>query len=175
MGKRYVIASGHPATTEAARHALEAGGKKLTAKGTLLRTEWEVRFFKWSAEQDPRASSEKWKALLAGPPWHSERVPTIEYYWGRRGPGVDLPADHFGTTASTAVELAAGKWRATTISDDGVRVWIDDKKVIDNWTWHTPTEDSAVVELAEGEHRIRIEHFEIDGHAQLHFMIERER
>lgn len=31
MGKRYVIASGHPATTEAARHALEAGGNAFDA------------------------------------------------------------------------------------------------------------------------------------------------
>jgi hypothetical protein len=51
-----------------------------------------------------------------------------------------------------------------TSSDDGVRLWIDGKLVIDNWTEHAPQENVAQVSLVAGkEVPIRLEYFEIDG------------
>ena len=75
--------------------------------------------------------------------------------------------------AETTLELPEGEWEITTVSDDGVRVFVDGEKVLENWTHHGPTEDRAVVSLAAGKHRIRVEHFEIDGWAWLAFRIER--
>ena len=46
---------------------------------------------------------------------------------------------------------------------------VDGRPAIDNWTWHPPTEDKAEVELISRSHSLRIEHFEIDGVAQLQF------
>ena len=64
--------------------------------------------------------------------------------------------------------MPKGKWRFTTISDDGVRVLIDAKTVIENWTWHVPTKDSKVLELAEDrEVDVIVEYFEIDGNATI--------
>jgi hypothetical protein len=74
--------------------------------------------------------------------------------------------------AATRLSLPAGKWRVRTVSDDGVRVFIDGRQVLANWTWHAPTLDEAEVDLTAGPHDIRVEHFEIDGYAQLQFMIE---
>jgi hypothetical protein len=78
-----------------------------------------------------------------------------------------VPADHFATLATAQIELPAGKYDVRTTSDDGVRLWIDGKPVIENWTWHGPTEDRAEVRLEKGSHTLRLEHFEIDGVAQL--------
>ena len=50
-------------------------------------------------------------------------------------------------------------------------MFIDGKKVLENWTWHGPTKDETIIELKAGAHDIRIEHFEIDGYAQLQFSI----
>ncbi len=60
----------------------------------------------------------------------------------------------------------------STVSDDGVRVFINGTKVLSNWAWHGPTLDEAMINLDVGAHEIRIEHFEIDGYAQLQFHIE---
>ena len=38
----------------------------------------------------------------------------------------------------------------TTVSDDGIRVWVDGKKLIDDWTDHGPTEDSGTIALEAG-------------------------
>ncbi len=45
---------------------------------------------------------------------------------------------------------ASGTYRLTTVSDDGVRLWLDGKLVIENWTDHAPSGDHATVQLAGG-------------------------
>jgi len=44
---------------------------------------------------------------------------------------------------------------------------VDDKTVLEDWTWHGPTSHSTKVALTQGKHNLRVEHFEIDGYAQL--------
>ena len=68
--------------------------------------------------------------------------------------------------------LPKGKWELIATSDDGVRVFVDGEKVIDNWTWHHPTVDRASVSLDAGPHHIRVEHFELDGWAELKLEIQ---
>lgn len=47
-----------------------------------------------------------------------------------------------------------------TFSNDGVRLWIDDRKLIDNWTDHSETEDRGKGTLTAGKrHSIRLEYF----------------
>ncbi|MCM8767834.1 MAG: PA14 domain-containing protein [Candidatus Omnitrophica bacterium] len=50
-----------------------------------------------------------------------------------------------------------------TISDDGIRIKIDDKIVINNWTTHAPKEDIGEIELNKGWHKILIEYFQGRG------------
>jgi hypothetical protein len=51
-----------------------------------------------------------------------------------------------------------------TRSNDGVRMWIDDNPVIDNWTDHAETEDKGVIKLEAGrKHRIKLEYFYAGG------------
>ena len=68
--------------------------------------------------------------------------------------------------------LSAGVWEFVTLSDDGIRVTVDDRMIIDNWTWHGPTRDTGTLNLsAEKTIEIRVEHFEIDGYATLELKI----
>ena len=59
----------------------------------------------------------------------------------------------------------AGKYTFQTTSDDGVRLFVDDKAVIDNWTDHGATDDRAQVELTAGRHPIRLEFYQSGGGA----------
>ncbi len=104
----------------------------------------------------------------------------FSYAWG--GPGeqelseavtaAQLGGDHFGMIATTRMPLAAGAWEFATLSDDGVRVTVDGRTIIDNWTWHGPTRDSSLLHLNEDKTvEIVVEHFEIDGYAALELSI----
>jgi nitrous oxidase accessory protein NosD len=157
----------HPFTV-----AIKAGGKDLTAEGTLLRADWTVKFYQWDAKDDPREHQDKWDALIAGAPLDEQKLSAIDFKWGGGAPSGKVKPDHFGTVATASIDLPAGRYRIWTVSDDGIRVWVDNRRVIDDWTWHPPKENSTTVELKAGSHKVRIEHFEIDGLAQLQFRIE---
>jgi hypothetical protein len=150
----------------------------LTARNTLVDSRWRVRVFAY--QTDPRENLEA---------WHDEaRAAAIEFTtheldlrYGMGGPsdlpGLDpkvrdarLPRERFGTIAETRLRIPAGRWRVQTTSDDGVRVWVDEQRIIDNWTWHGPTRDTGEFALAEDtDVTIRVEHFELDGYATLQF------
>ncbi|MDX1933733.1 MAG: PA14 domain-containing protein [Capsulimonadales bacterium] len=61
---------------------------------------------------------------------------------------------------------ASGNYVFSTNSDDGVRLIIDGKTVIDNWTYHAPTVDNGTIFLEEGKlYDIRLDFFQGGGGA----------
>jgi parallel beta-helix repeat protein len=172
--------------------SVKIGDAMRELSGTLLHATWITRFYEWTKEIDPRGPDENWEKIISRLPFHEEHSPSLDYVWYSAGPSVSnemiqggttprVVRDHFAVVAITLMRLPRGKWTIRTISDDGVRVFVDDRKVIDNWTWHVPTEDKAIIEIPEqGRDRhgqvpatlIRVEYFEIDGHAQLQLFIE---
>ncbi len=83
-----------------------------------------------------------------------------------------MPADHFATRAETTLDAPAGDYVLHLTSDDGVRVFLDGKQVFSDWTYHPPKVEAVPLQLS-GKHTLRIEHFEIDGYAQLTAEIDR--
>ena len=74
--------------------------------------------------------------------------------------------------AKARLPLVKGTWELQTLSDDGVRVSVDGKPVIENWAWHGPTRNSGKLELeADKTVEIVVEHFQIDGYAVLEFSL----
>ena len=92
--------------------------------------------------------------------------PRLDYVWYRPPLRVaGWPQERAGVVASTDVTLPRGRYALRTISDDGIRVYLDDKLVIDDWTVH----DSRVheVPVVGGRHFIRVEYFQLDGWTEL--------
>ena len=146
-------------------------GERADAKGMLSTGTWEVWTFKSAC--DPREDAERWRREgLAD--HHTLTADALDFRFGSggmsqaRGLPVPLPTDHFGVVATRSLTIPSGKWRIKTTSDDGIRVWMDDQLVIDDWTWHGPTKHDYEFEIKEpGEHKFRVEYFELDGHAVL--------
>ena len=96
------------------------------------------------------------------------RVEAIDYDWGSGSPGNGVNADQFSTrwTGSLAAS-SSGNHRFQTLSDDGVRVWVNGNLVIDNWTDHAPTtNNSGRVNLTAGQRvSVKVEYYENGGGA----------
>ena len=89
--------------------------------------------------------------------------PVIDHWWGLDKPLVRLPADIYSVRwTGRLTPLTPGKYKIVAYSDEGLRVWIDDKPVIDNWKRHAAARDQAEVELTDRPHKLRVEYFEDD-------------
>ena len=152
--------------------------------GTLLATKWQATFFKWPADIDPRKDLEGYRKLAEGPTAISAPLDELSLRYGMRGPselGISeavtaarLGRNHFGMIARTRLPLAKGTWQFGTLSDDGVRVSVDGKPVIENWAWHGPTADKGELTLPSDKTvEIVVEHFQIDGYSVLDFSLSR--
>jgi hypothetical protein len=88
-----------------------------------------------------------------------------EAEWGNAPAGTAVtPDDSYSERWTGFVRTeTAGNWTFYTTSNDGVRLWIDENLIIDNWTQHTVTEDQATVNLSAGWHAIRLEHYQQNG------------
>jgi beta-glucosidase len=47
-----------------------------------------------------------------------------------------------------------------TTADDGIRVFIDDRKLLDDWSDHPPNVTRKTVSLTRGKHRVRVEYYQ---------------
>jgi len=161
-----------------------AGNPVAEISGTLLAAKWQATFFKWPADVDPRQDLVRYRKLAEGPTAVSVPLEELSLRYGMRGPSelglsdgvtaAHFGADHFGMAARTRLPLTQGTWELSTLSDDGVRVTVDGKPVIENWGWHGPTHDSGKLELAsDAIVDILVEHFQIDGYAVLEFTLTR--
>jgi len=94
---------------------------------------------------------------------------TIDFNWGREAPkegNNQLEPDTFSIrwTGKLKVDYE-GKYTIYTYTDDGVRLWIDDKLIINAW-YDQKGENSAQISLSKGEHTIKMEYYENTGAAQ---------
>ncbi len=106
---------------------------------------------------------------LSGPPVLT-RVEGVDFDWGPDAPGAGLPADNFSARWAGRVRAPrSGTYRFQTLSDDGVRVWVDGALIIDNWTPHAPTLDtSATLALVAGQrYDVTVEYQEFGGGATI--------
>jgi hypothetical protein len=70
---------------------------------------------------------------------------------------------------ATLVAPASGTYRFATLNDDGIRVWVGDTLVIDDWRGHYPERHEGTVDLVAGTAvAIRVHYFEIDLGAEAH-------
>lgn len=136
--------------------------------------DWNVKFYAWEVSQgaeDPHSPPEPTalKAILDGPALHEMKTPQLNF--GASGAFYpDGPKNKFATISEGTVTLPDGNYTLTMTADDGIRVWVDGKQILDEWHYEGPTTYTRRMRLS-GLHKIRIEHFEIDGYAALQFSI----
>ena len=104
---------------------------------------------------------------LAGNPL-VQRIEAVNFDWGNGRPAVGVMADTFSVRWTGTVTIASsGNHRFRTISDDGVRLWINGTQRINNWTDHGPTTDTSTsIKLNAGQRvSITLEFYERGGGA----------
>ena len=111
---------------------------------------------------------------LSGSPALTRVDKKVNFVWSGTSPGPQIPREHFSARWTGIIEVPAGITNdviLSTVEDDGVRVWVDGKLVIDAWGLHDSTPSNASVALTAGTpHQLRIEYQQLEGNALLRFI-----
>jgi hypothetical protein len=96
----------------------------------------------------------------------------IDFNWGRDAPAPEVSADNFSVRWAGTFPFEAGRYRFTTLTDDGVRLYVDDQRLISAWYPMRGTRNGYIT-LSAGDHDVRVEYFERRQAARAHVTWER--
>jgi parallel beta-helix repeat protein len=137
--------------------------------------DWTIKFYKWSVPENPSdvhsaPKEDALRAIFQGPSLKSFQSDRLDF----AGYSFDKVTgnDHYATVAEGSFEVPAGTYTIELTTDDGARVWLDGKPLIeDAWKYQGPTAYQREVKLGAGKHTLKVEHFQIDGYAALKLAI----
>lgn len=105
-------------------------------------------------------------AELVGSPIVTRNERTLNFNWASNSPDSLLPTDQFSARWTGTFSFESGQWEFSAGADDGIRLWVDDELVIDQWQ---PKGDFTVYSIQKtlkgGEHHLRLEYFDAGGFA----------
>lgn len=92
----------------------------------------------------------------------AERIdPNIASFWDDGTPHDDAPLDYFSVKWSGWIRAPkAGRYKLVVISNDGMRLWINGQRVIDEWRNAVGTFEASV-ELTEDPVTIQLDYYEV--------------
>ncbi len=97
---------------------------------------------------------------LTGTPTVTKQDEKVYFDWGDNAPSGLTVNDNFSVRWTGTLTVGKEDMAVRVFADDGVRVWIDDKMVIDGWTVYDEYLTSEEPLKAGSKHSIKIEYFD---------------
>ena len=134
-------------------YVADQGNLRIQAFGTAYPATWRGEYF-----------ANRW---LAGAPVLIRQDASIDFAWGSDSPGPGVPAEFFSARWYRYVWFEEGNYVFTVYVDDGVRLWVEEQLLIDQW-WHPQISTyTAEVHLSRGYHKVQMEYYEGWGAASV--------
>lgn len=123
------------------------------ATPTLVTTGWTGEF--WN------------NTTLSGTPSSTAFYNEVNFDWGNAAPAQRVPADNFSARFTRTLNLAPGTWRFTLTFDDGARLYVNNRQLINRWTEGALRSYYYDIYLAGGPTEVRVDYFELTERAVL--------
>jgi hypothetical protein len=116
----------------------------------------------------PDWKGEYWSnRTLSGSPAVVRNDAAINFTWGRGSAAAGLPSDGFSARWTRKADFEAATYRFHVLVDDGARLYVDDRLVIDTWRDGAVREVTSDYALVRGTHSLRVEYYERTGEARV--------
>jgi hypothetical protein len=125
---------------------------------------WTQRVFAYTDSTHPFTKPVAFDAVWRGTPLFERVASRLDWFWSRPR-DVAFPPARFAAEATSDLSLPPGTYTLRTLSDDAVRVWVNDSLVIDHWTPHETAPAYATVR--GGTHRLRVQYVQVSGWVEL--------
>ncbi|MFN2155638.1 MAG: PA14 domain-containing protein [Anaerolineae bacterium] len=128
----------------------------------LVRVWWDRlnTYPDWKGEYWPNAN-------LSGSPVVVRNDSKIDFDWRQGSPAANVPADRFSARWTRQASFEMGAYRFHVLTDDGVRLYVDNQLILDAWSDHNATWLSTDYALVGGNHTVRVEYYERIGNARI--------
>jgi hypothetical protein len=112
-------------------------------------------------------------AELKGNPAISRNDKAIDFRWWEKAPVLGMPKDKFSVRWTRTVNFQNALYRFSAKADDGIRVYIDGKRLLNEW--HTAAGNTIYTfdKQLKGNHTIVVEYYEGSGNAVVKFWWEK--
>jgi hypothetical protein len=84
----------------------------------------------------------------------------INFDWGFGAPGGALQPDGFSVRWTRGLAFEPGDYHFYVSTDDGVKLWVDDHLLINEWYDQPASTRKASINLGEGWHQLKMEYYE---------------
>ncbi|MGZ3766630.1 MAG: right-handed parallel beta-helix repeat-containing protein [Mucilaginibacter sp.] len=137
--------------------------------------QWQTKWFVFDTTNDPSKHEDQFKKLLAGPPAKVTKGEVISTVFGQ-GFGKNIPREKIATVSTTEIDVPDGLYRIGISASEMVKVYIDDKLIIENWDpakliYDADYHHDAFIRL-NGKHSMRIEQAQYGDYGMLNFIIQ---
>jgi len=104
---------------------------------------------------------------LSGQPALARNEADINFNWGAGSPapGV-INSDSFSARWTQNLDLSSGRYQFAVTVDDGVRLWVNNQLIIDQWRDQQPTTYRGEINLAGGSVPVKMEYYDNTGGAK---------
>jgi len=156
-----VEASGQPS----ASNSIIADHIRILARGTVQPT----------ATPTPAKPALVWRGeyynntTFSGNPLLVRNDPAIDFQWQDGAAAESLPVDNFAVRWTGSWPFETGAYSFYAQVDDGIRVWLDEHLIIDQWHESNGALYSAYAYLSASLHAVKVEYFDAraNAHAKL--------
>lgn len=126
-------------------------------------TSWVGQYYQFGRNSNTKG--------LNGTPKLVRTDPNVNFNWGLGSPTTSIKSDRYSVRWTSNPFMSAGTYQFKTVSDDGVRVYLDGKLLSSAslWSDHATTTRTQNVSVSEGIHTIVVEYYENGGFANIQF------
>ncbi len=125
----------------------------------------------WVKTKDPTFSD--WKgeyfanSELKGTPAMVRNDQSVDFSWGSNSPGVGLPSDEFSVRWTRKIKFEQGTYRFSARADDGVRLYVGDLLVINEWHGSSGSTTYTADVVMSGSDTLVVHYYEDGGKAEI--------
>lgn len=110
---------------------------------------------------------------LQGAPAVIRNDAQVDFNWLGNAPAEGIPADHFSARWTRTIHFNDGRYRLYAIADDGIRVYIEGRLLIDEWHDSSGDVIYQVETTLSSDDRVVIEYYNNTGNGRVRFWYER--
>lgn len=127
-----------------------------------------------SATPSATAPTDAWRGEyfgnmdLSGKPLLTRMDPDIGFEWKLGSPAPGIPPDYFSVRWTRKISFDKGTYAFCAMADDGVRLYVDGVRIVDEWHPSNGLSYCGTTELAKGAHEVKVEYYEDGGQALIY-------